>query len=197
MVSGWATARLAYLRRLPARKIKVDRSFMGAVGTDAGGEALLRSIVALGHSLGKRVVAEGVESEAQLAFLRVAGCDEAQGYHISRPVPAAEAERLLRSGAVLCAAPLDHPPAEASVWKESAVAASPRRYAAGSQVQKWDLTALLRALDDQRAKAAEARIHAAHIRERHRLVRAQVEATLAASAHLVRRVREPEPDDHR
>ena len=92
---GTGYSSLAYLGRLPARRIKVDRSFVGTIGTDPEGEAVVRAIVSLGHALGKEVVAEGVETEAQLAFLRELGCDAAQGFLLARPRPAAEVERLL------------------------------------------------------------------------------------------------------
>lgn len=92
---GVGYSSLAYLRRLPAQKIKVDRSFVREIGADPESERLVQSIVALGQGLGKRVVAEGVETEAQLVFLRAAGCDAAQGYYLAPPLPAEEIERLL------------------------------------------------------------------------------------------------------
>ena len=100
--SGWRStisaigySSLAYLKYLPVQTIKIDRSFVQGIGADPAAEALLRAIVALGRSLGKRLVAEGVENDRQLAFVRELGCDKAQGFHIARPRPAAEIERLL------------------------------------------------------------------------------------------------------
>jgi EAL domain-containing protein (putative c-di-GMP-specific phosphodiesterase class I) len=92
---GTGYSSLAYLRRLPVQRIKIDRSFVRDIGTDPEDEAVVQAIVSLGHTLGKEVVAEGVESEAQLGFLRELGCDAAQGFLLARPQAAAEVERLL------------------------------------------------------------------------------------------------------
>ncbi len=92
---GVGYSSLAYLKYLPVQTIKVDRSFMRGVGEDADAEALLRAIVGLGHNLGKRLVAEGVEDERQLAFVRELGCEVAQGFHIARPQAAKDVEHLL------------------------------------------------------------------------------------------------------
>jgi predicted signal transduction protein with EAL and GGDEF domain len=92
---GTGYSSLAYLKRLPARRIKVDRSFVRGIGAEPEGEAVVRAIVGLGHTLGKEVVAEGVETEAQLAFLRELGCDAAQGFLLAKPRPAGEVGRLL------------------------------------------------------------------------------------------------------
>ena len=86
---------MAYLKHLPVQTIKIDRSFVAGLGADATDAALVRAIVTLGHGLGKRVVAEGVETEAQLAFLRALGCDAAQGFLLARPQPAEELADLL------------------------------------------------------------------------------------------------------
>ena len=75
---------LAYLQRLPFDELKIDRSFVG--GLDNGSAPLVTAIIAMGRALGFRVVAEGVETEAQLAWLRAAGCDEYQGWLGSRPL---------------------------------------------------------------------------------------------------------------
>jgi EAL domain-containing protein (putative c-di-GMP-specific phosphodiesterase class I) len=93
---GVGQSSLAYLRRLPVREIKIDRLFTQRLGEDAGDRTLVRSIVELGHRLGYRVTAEGIETEAALDYLREIGCDHAQGFHIARAL-APEAVELLFS----------------------------------------------------------------------------------------------------
>ena len=85
---GTGHSSLSHLRRHPVDVVKVDRSFVAGMGTDPGDRALVRGVVSLAHALGKTVVAEGVETAEQLAELRATGCDAAQGYRLSRPVPA-------------------------------------------------------------------------------------------------------------
>lgn len=87
---GTGHSSLAYLRRLPIDKLKVDQSFVRNLETDPGDAALVRTVVELGHSLGLSLIAEGVETPGQLAFLGDIGCEEAQGYWFSRPVEARE-----------------------------------------------------------------------------------------------------------
>lgn len=95
---GTGYSSLSYLRRLPVDILKIDISFVREIATSADARKLAGSIVALGHSLGLHIVAEGVETEAQLDVLEKMGCDAAQGYLFSRPVPATEFEQLIRSG---------------------------------------------------------------------------------------------------
>lgn len=92
---GIGQSSFAYLRRLPVREIKIDRLFTQALGDNAGDRVLVQSIVELGHRLGYRVTAEGVETQATLDYLRAIGCDHAQGYHIARPLVPAAVENLL------------------------------------------------------------------------------------------------------
>jgi EAL domain-containing protein (putative c-di-GMP-specific phosphodiesterase class I) len=92
---GTGYSSLSYLKQLPARSLKIDRSFVAGLGTNAADAVLVRSMVELTHGLGKRVVAEGVETHAQLVFLRRVGCDAAQGFLLARPRPAEELADLL------------------------------------------------------------------------------------------------------
>jgi diguanylate cyclase (GGDEF)-like protein len=92
---GTGYSSLAYLKRLPVSELKIDRTFVCNLVDGRNDEVIVRSTIELGHNLGLRVVAEGVEDEETLNELRRLGCDEAQGYHLSRPVPAPELERWL------------------------------------------------------------------------------------------------------
>lgn len=85
---GTGYASFSYLRRLPVDEVKLDRSFVTDITTDLRGKQLVRSMIELAHSLGIRVVAEGVEDDATLALLAEMGCDLAQGFHPGRPMPA-------------------------------------------------------------------------------------------------------------
>jgi EAL domain-containing protein (putative c-di-GMP-specific phosphodiesterase class I) len=87
---GIANSSMAYLKRFPVQKLKIDDSFVRHIPTDADDVAIVSAIVAMGHSLGMRVVAEGVETAEQSDFLRGIGCDEAQGHLFGRPVLADE-----------------------------------------------------------------------------------------------------------
>lgn len=93
---GTGYASLAYLQRFPMDVVKIDRCFVHDMEHDARKAQFVAAIIALTRTLGLRVVAEGVESAAQLALLRELGCDYAQGYLVSPPVPAGDAERLVR-----------------------------------------------------------------------------------------------------
>ncbi|UPG84231.1 bifunctional diguanylate cyclase/phosphodiesterase [Luteibacter aegosomatis] len=102
---GTGAASLDYLRRLPADRIKIDQSFVRNIGVDPDDEAIVRSTIEMAHRLKRGVVAEGVEVEEHLQFLRAQGCDELQGYLFCRPLPTltfdkllAERERLVSEG---------------------------------------------------------------------------------------------------
>jgi predicted signal transduction protein with EAL and GGDEF domain len=92
---GTGYSSLSYVRRFPVDSLKIDRSFVHGVATDLEAQAITRAIVAMAHGLNLRVVAEGVETEAQEQFLVGLGCDEFQGFRFGRPQPAAEITRLL------------------------------------------------------------------------------------------------------
>jgi EAL domain-containing protein (putative c-di-GMP-specific phosphodiesterase class I) len=92
---GTGYSSLAYLRRFPIDTLKIDIAFIREVTSNPQDAAITRTIIELAHSLNLRVVAEGVETQAQLAFLKEAGCDQIQGYLFSRPLPTEDLERLL------------------------------------------------------------------------------------------------------
>ncbi|WP_460953269.1 EAL domain-containing protein [Pseudomonas marginalis] len=92
---GTGYSSLAYLRRFPIDTLKIDIAFIREVTSNPQDAAITRTIIELAHSLNLRVVAEGVETQAQLAFLKEAGCDQIQGYLFSRPLPVETLERLL------------------------------------------------------------------------------------------------------
>ncbi len=92
---GTGYSSLSYLKRFPVDTLKVDKSFVDGLGKDAESTAIVGAIISLAKSLGMRVTAEGIETEAQLARLRLLNCDQGQGYFFSRPLPAAQAEDLL------------------------------------------------------------------------------------------------------
>src|SRR5438270_6321224 len=89
---GAGYSSLAYLRRLPVNELKIDRMFVADMIANPSSDAIVTSVIQLGHSLGLTLVAEGVEDAATLAALRAARCDFAQGYAIARPMPLADLE---------------------------------------------------------------------------------------------------------
>jgi EAL domain-containing protein (putative c-di-GMP-specific phosphodiesterase class I) len=92
---GTGAASLDYLRRLPADRIKIDQSFVRNIGVDPDDEAIVRATIEMAHRLKRAVVAEGVEIEQHLQFLRQHGCDELQGYLFSRPLQPISFDKLL------------------------------------------------------------------------------------------------------
>lgn len=97
---GTGYSSLAYLKRFPLDVLKIDKSFIDDISYDQDDRQIIKAIIEMGHTLGIKVLAEGVESAEQLVFLRAQGCDLYQGYFRSKPVPATEFELLLK-----------HPPA--------------------------------------------------------------------------------------
>lgn len=84
---GTGYSSLSYLKRMPVDELKIDKSFVMGMADDKGDETIVRSTIDLGHNMGLKVVAEGVENEAVLDHLKLLRCDLAQGYHVSRPLP--------------------------------------------------------------------------------------------------------------
>ena len=93
---GTGYSSLAYLKRFPVDTLKIDRAFITDISSDNDDVAIVEAVLGLGKHFGMKVVAEGVEDEEQLQFLRSQGCDIAQGYYISRPMPFVEYERWLQ-----------------------------------------------------------------------------------------------------
>jgi diguanylate cyclase (GGDEF)-like protein len=92
---GTGYSSLNYLQKFPFDRLKIDRSFVASLGKAGNSGAIVQSIVTLGHALGMKVLAEGVEHEEQRVLLRLAGCDEMQGYLFATPKPAAEIDQAL------------------------------------------------------------------------------------------------------
>jgi diguanylate cyclase (GGDEF)-like protein len=118
---GTGYSSLAYLSRLPLDVLKIDRSFVAHAGQDENDAEIVKMIIALAQTLKLELIAEGVETSAQAAFLRASGCHMVQGYLYARPQPAAEVEGLLRQGSILPGQPALQAPAPSPAAALSAV----------------------------------------------------------------------------
>ncbi len=98
---GTGYSSLSYLKRFPFDRLKIDLSFVRDILSDPESASIARTIIAMAHNLNLRAIAEGVETKEQLEYLRLHGCDEIQGYYVSRPVNAQEFEALLRKDQLL------------------------------------------------------------------------------------------------
>ncbi|MGQ0654574.1 MAG: bifunctional diguanylate cyclase/phosphodiesterase [Betaproteobacteria bacterium] len=98
---GTGYSSLGALKRFPVDRLKVDRSFIHDIPRDRDDAAITQAVIVMAHSLGMKVTAKGVETADQLEFLRTHGCDEMQGFYVSKPLPEAELLAFLRSGAPL------------------------------------------------------------------------------------------------
>ncbi len=112
---GTGYSSLNYLKQLPIDKLKIDRSFVKDIGVDQNGEAIVKAILALAHSLNLEVVAEGVEKRAQADFLRGHDCEVLQGYFFSKPITVDEVSELLRQEKIKWGAPLHELKSDVSI----------------------------------------------------------------------------------
>ena len=93
---GTGFSSMSYLKKFPVDRLKIDQSFMRGIENNVEDRSITKAIIKLGHSLGLKVIAEGVETEEQMEFLRIRHCQEAQGYLISRPIVAEELAEFIR-----------------------------------------------------------------------------------------------------
>jgi EAL domain-containing protein (putative c-di-GMP-specific phosphodiesterase class I) len=94
---GTGYASLSHLKRFPVNTLKIDRTFVGGLESDAGDAAIVKAVVSLGHNLGIEIVAEGVETAFQASLLQRMSCDLVQGYHFGRPMPAGGVQSFIAS----------------------------------------------------------------------------------------------------
>ena len=92
---GTGYSSLLYLKHFPLDALKIDKNFVHGIGVNHGDTEITKTVIQLAHSLGLRVIAEGVENITQLAFLEAHACDEVQGFYFSRPAPGKQCEALL------------------------------------------------------------------------------------------------------
>jgi len=94
---GTGYSSLSYLKQLPIGHLKIDKSFVCDISNNVDDQAITSAIISMGHNLGITVIAEGVETDAQLNKLKELDCDEVQGYYFSHPVTSEEFTRLLKT----------------------------------------------------------------------------------------------------
>ncbi len=97
---GTGYSSLSYLKQFPVSKLKIDRSFVRDVAVNADDAAITNAIISMAKSLNLKVIAEGVENEAQMSFLQAHHCDEIQGYYFSKPLSVTDVADKLQDGAV-------------------------------------------------------------------------------------------------
>ena len=126
---GTGYSSLSYLRKFPVDALKIDQSFVRQISTAGDDTTIVTAVIAMARSLKLRVVAEGVETLEELAFLRAHQCDEAQGYYFSRPVPPQQFAKLLETGIpetdCVSGRAVSSEPGRANVWdagRDAAVA---------------------------------------------------------------------------
>jgi EAL domain-containing protein (putative c-di-GMP-specific phosphodiesterase class I) len=95
---GTGYSSLSYLRKFPIDTLKIDQSFVRQITSAPDDTTIVTAVISMGRALHLRVIAEGVETKDELAFLQAHECHEAQGYYFSRPVPPEEFAKLLKSG---------------------------------------------------------------------------------------------------
>jgi EAL domain-containing protein (putative c-di-GMP-specific phosphodiesterase class I) len=95
---GTGYSSLSYLRKFPIDALKIDQSFVRQITTYGGETSIVTAIIGMGRSLGLRVIAEGIETPEELAFLQAQQCEEGQGYYFSRPLPPGQFVKLLETG---------------------------------------------------------------------------------------------------
>jgi diguanylate cyclase len=95
---GTGYSSLSYLTRFPIDTLKLDQSFVRNINSSSDDAIVVSAVIAMGKSLKHRIIAEGVETQEQVAFLQTRGCEEGQGYYFSRPVPAQQFMKLLETG---------------------------------------------------------------------------------------------------
>jgi diguanylate cyclase (GGDEF)-like protein/PAS domain S-box-containing protein len=114
---GTGYSSLSYLRQFPIDTLKVDQSFVNGINADTDDATIINAVINMGSNLKHRVIAEGVETVEQVAFLQAHGCDEGQGFYFSRPVPAPQFAKLLEAGStVLKPRPRLYIPTETVAW---------------------------------------------------------------------------------